>query len=88
LLRALAQPTRRHLPAAKVVLDALRGAGFDPTVNAPQAVMPNIGALRCARPGCHLVLNGHMDARPPTMSGRGGAARSSTAGSMAAVPAT
>jgi acetylornithine deacetylase/succinyl-diaminopimelate desuccinylase-like protein len=52
-------------PAAAVVLGALRGAGFDPAIIAPQADMPNIVArFDAPRPGRHLVLNGHMDVFP------------------------
>ena len=43
LLRAPSpNPPGDTRPAATLVLDALRGAGFDPTVIAPQADMPNI----------------------------------------------
>ena len=66
LLRAPSpNPPGDTRPAATVVLDALRGAGFDPTVIAPQADMPNIVArFDAPRPGRHLVLNGHMDVFP------------------------
>jgi succinyl-diaminopimelate desuccinylase len=51
--------------AAAVILAALREAGLDPTVISPHPEMPNIIArFDGARPGCHLVLNGHIDVFP------------------------
>ena len=47
------------------MLDALRGADFDPIIIAPQADMPNIVArFDAPKAGRHLVLNGHMDVFP------------------------
>lgn len=51
--------------AAGLVIDALRHAGFDPTIIAPQADMPNIvSSFEAPRAGRHLVLNGHIDTFP------------------------
>jgi len=50
---------------AKFVQDFLGAAGLPYEVVAPQAEMPNIiGNTRFARPGRHLVLNGHLDMFP------------------------
>lgn len=66
LLRAPSpNPPGDTRPAAQVVMKALKDAGFDPTVIAPQPDMPNIVArFDAPRPGRHLVLNGHMDVFP------------------------
>jgi succinyl-diaminopimelate desuccinylase len=51
--------------AADLVAGALREAGLEPMVFSPHAEMPNIVArFEGARPGRHLVLNGHMDVFP------------------------
>ena len=50
---------------ADLVLGALREAGLEPLVFSPYPEMPNIVArFDGARPGRHLVLNGHMDVFP------------------------
>jgi succinyl-diaminopimelate desuccinylase len=66
LLRAPSpNPPGDTRPAAALVLGALGEAGFDPTVIAPREDMPNIIArFDGARPGRHLVLNGHIDTFP------------------------
>ncbi|ORE92901.1 M20/M25/M40 family metallo-hydrolase [Acuticoccus yangtzensis] len=51
--------------AAAVLTDALSAEGLPFRIIAPQETMPNIiGAFEGARPGRHLVLNGHIDVFP------------------------
>jgi succinyl-diaminopimelate desuccinylase len=50
---------------ARFIRDFLDGAGLPCRVIAPQEAMPNlVAATRFARPGPHLVLNGHIDVFP------------------------
>jgi succinyl-diaminopimelate desuccinylase len=70
LLQALLRAPSPNPPGdtravAEIVLEALRGAGIEPLVLSPHPEMPNIVArFDGARPGRHLVLNGHMDVFP------------------------
>src|SRR5262245_2061035 len=50
---------------AQFIQAFLRAAGLPYEIVAPQEAMPNIIAdTRFARPGRHLVLNGHIDVSP------------------------
>ncbi len=70
LLRApTPNPPGDTRPAATLVLNALRDAGFDPKVISPHPEMPNIIArFDAPAPGRHLVLNGHIDTFPADAS--------------------
>ncbi|WP_144186386.1 M20/M25/M40 family metallo-hydrolase [Elioraea rosea] len=51
--------------AAALLIEALTKAGLEPKLFSPQPEMPNIVAhFDGARPGRHLVLNGHIDVFP------------------------
>jgi len=51
--------------AATYICDFLKREGLDHRVIAPQKTMPNIvAAFDTAKPGKHLVLNGHIDVFP------------------------
>lgn len=59
-------PPGDTVAGAALIQDFLASKGIDYRVIAPQPTMPNILASRTfARPGRHLVLNGHIDVFPP-----------------------
>src|SRR6056297_865144 len=73
LLRAPSpNPPGDTLAAARVVRNYLDGAGLDYQVIDPHPEMPNsVASFDGARPGRHLVLNGHIDVFPVTQDHHG-----------------
>jgi succinyl-diaminopimelate desuccinylase len=58
--------------AAKFITSFLEQGGLPYRIISPHPEMPNIvGSFDCARPGRHLVLNGHIDVFPVADGGAG-----------------